>query len=95
MEQIFSFINKLNAAQRAVIIGGFSILFLFLIGLLIYSNMKSQDEKLNFTIASNLTKNQIMLASSELDAAGIKFAIVGNGNRLTLRTNKENINVTN
>ncbi len=93
MEQIFSFINKLNAAQRAVIIGGFSILFLFLIGLLIYSNMKSQDEKLNFTIASNLTKNQVMLASNELDAAGIKFSIVGNGDSLTLRTNKASINV--
>ena len=66
MEQIFNFINKLNSAQRAVIIGGFSLLFVFLIGLLVYSNIKAQGEKLNYIIASNLTKNQVMLASSEL-----------------------------
>jgi flagellar M-ring protein FliF len=93
MEQVFSFINKLNSAQRAVIIGGFSLLFIFLMGLLVYSNMKSQDEKLNYIIASNLTKNQVMLASNELEAAGIKFSVVGNGNSLTLRTNKANINI--
>jgi flagellar M-ring protein FliF len=93
MDQIFKFINNLNAGQRAVIIGGFSILFVFLIGLLIYSNIKSNDEKLNFTIATNLTKNQVMLASSELEAAGIPFSIVGNGDNLTLKTNKENINI--
>ena len=93
MDQILKFINNLNSGQRAVIVGGFSVLFLFLIGLLIYSNVKSQDEKLNFTIASNLTKNQIMLASSELDAANIPYAVVGSGNRLSLKTNQMNINV--
>ena len=93
MDSILKFINNLNSGQRAVIIGGFSILFIFLIGLLIYSNMKSNDEKLNFTIASNLTKNQVMLASNELEAAGIPFAIIGNGDNLTLRTNKENVNI--
>ncbi len=93
MDQIFKFINNLNAGQRAVIIGGFSILFVFLIGLLIYSNMKANDEKLNYTIATNLTKNQIMLASNELEAAGIPFSILGNGDNLTLKTNKENVNI--
>lgn len=93
MEQIFKFVNNLNGGQRAVIVGGFSILFVFLIGLLIYSNIKSNDEKLNFTIASNLTKNQIMLASSELEAAGIPFSIIGSGDDLTLKTNKENVNI--
>ena len=93
MEQIFNFINKLNASQRAVIVGGFSILFIFLIGLLVYSNIQSQDEKLTYTISTNLTKNQVSLASSELDAAGIPYAVVGSGNSLTLRTNKLNINV--
>jgi flagellar M-ring protein FliF len=93
MDQIFNFINKLNPAQRAVIIGGFSLMFIFLMGLLVFSNIKSQDEKLNFIIASNLTKNQVMLASNELDAAGIPFSVVGNGNSLTLRTNKDNINI--
>jgi len=93
MDQIFKFINNLNQAQRAVIIGGFSILFLFLIGLLIYSNIKSQDEQLNFTVASNLTKNQVMLAGNELDAAGIPYSVVGSGNNLTLKTNKVNVNI--
>lgn len=93
MDQIFKFINNLNGGQRAVIVGGFSILFIFLIGLLIYSNIKSNGEKLNYTIASNLTKNQIMLASGELEAAGIPFAILGSGDSLTLKTNKENVNI--
>ena len=93
MEQIFKFINNLNSAQRAVIIGGFSVLFLFLIGLLIYSNIKSKDEALNYTIASNLTKAQVMIASGELDAASIPYSILGSGNNLTLRTNKNNINI--
>jgi flagellar M-ring protein FliF len=93
MDQIFKFINGLNAAQRSVIIGGFSILFLFLIGLLIYSSVKANDAKLNYTIASNLTKNQIMLASNELEAAGIPFTIVGTNNSLTLKTSKANVNI--
>ncbi|MCK5111566.1 MAG: flagellar M-ring protein FliF [Arcobacteraceae bacterium] len=93
MEQIFNIINKLNAAQRAVIIGGFSILFVFLMGLLVYSNMKSQDEKFNYLIASNLTKSQVMLASNELEAAGVPFSILGSGDSLSLKTNKKNINV--
>jgi flagellar M-ring protein FliF len=93
MDQIFKFINGLNSAQRSVIIGGFSILFLFLIGLLIYSSVKANDAKLNYTIASNLTKNQIMLASNELEAAGIPFTIIGNGNSLTLKTSKANVNI--
>lgn len=93
MEQIFKFINNLNSAQRAVIIGGFSVLFLFLIGLLIYSNVKAKDEELNYTIAANLTKTQVMLASSELDASSIPYSIVGSGNNLTLKTNKNSINI--
>jgi len=93
MDQIFKFINSLNPAQRAVIIGGFSLLFIFLIGLLIYTNVKANDAKLNYTIASKLTKNQIMLASNELDAAGIPFSIVGSGNSLTLKTSKSNVNI--
>lgn len=93
MDQLFKFITNLNAAQRAVVIGGFSVLFVFLIGLLVYSNIKAQDEKLNYTIATSLTKNQVMLASTELENAGIPFTIVGTGNNLTLRTNKEFINI--
>ncbi len=93
MDQIFNFINKLNASQRAVIVGGFSLLFIFLMGLLVYSNMQSQDEKLTYIISTNLTKNQVTLASSELDASGIPYAVVGSGNSLTLRTNKANINI--
>jgi flagellar M-ring protein FliF len=93
MNQLLKFINNLNAAQRAVIIGGFSLLFVLLIGLLIWSNIKAQDEKLNYTIAANLTKNQVMLASSELEASGIPFLVIGSGNTLTLKTSKEFINI--
>lgn len=93
MDQLFKFINNLNSAQRAVIVGGFSILFVLLISLLIYSNLKSQDKKLTYTIASSLTKNQVMLASNELEAAGIEFAVIGSGNTLTLKTSKEFINI--
>ncbi|XOB61614.1 flagellar basal-body MS-ring/collar protein FliF [Campylobacterota bacterium DY0563] len=93
MDQLLKFINNLNSAQRAVIIGGFSILFILLIALLVYSNIKAQDKKLNYTIASNLTKNQVMLASNELEASGIEFAVVGNGDNLTLKTSKDFINI--
>ena len=93
MDQLLKFINNLNSAQRAVIIGGFSFLFILLIGLLVYSNIKAQDKKLNYTIAKNLTKSQVMLASDELEASGIEFAVIGNGNNLTLKTSKNFINI--
>ena len=93
MDQLLKFINNLNAAQRAVIVGGFSLLFVFLIGLLIYSNIKAKDAELNYTIATALTQNQAMMASNELEASGIPFSIIGNGNNLTLKTNKANINI--
>ncbi len=93
MGQLLEFINKLNTAQRAVIIGGFAVLFVFLVGLLIYSSIKAQDEKLNYTIASNLTKTQVMQASAELEASGVPFAVLGSGNNLVLKTNKEFINI--
>jgi len=93
MDQLFKFVNNLNAAQRAVIIGGFSLLFVLLVGLLVYSNLKAQDEKLNYTIASNLTKNQVLLASGELEASGVPFSVIGSGNNLTLKTSKDFINI--
>jgi len=93
MDQLLKFVNNLNAAQRAVIIGGFSLLFVLLIGLLVYSNIKAEDKKLNYTIASNLTKSQVMLASDELEASGIEFSVIGSGNNLTLKTSKEFINI--
>jgi flagellar M-ring protein FliF len=85
MDQIFKFINNLNSGQRAV-------LLIFLVGLLIYSDVKSKDEQLNYTVATNLTKNQVMLASNELDAAGIPYSVIGSGNNLTIKTNKINVN---
>jgi flagellar M-ring protein FliF len=93
MGQMMKFIEGLNASQRAVILGGFSILFLFLMGLLVYSNIKSKDEKLIYTISTNLTKSQVMLASNELEASSIPYSIVGSGNSLTLKTDRENINI--
>jgi flagellar M-ring protein FliF len=82
MNQIFQFIKNLNPAQRTVIIIGFTVLFLFLIGLLVYSNIKSQDEQFNYTIASNLTRNQVMMASNELDNANIPYTVIGSGDNL-------------
>ena len=93
MDQLLKFINNLNVAQRAIIIGGFSLLFILLVGLLVYSNIKAQSKTLNYTIASNLTKNQVMLASTELEASGIEFLVIGSGNNLTLKTSKEFINI--
>jgi flagellar M-ring protein FliF len=93
MDQLFKFVNNLNTAQRAVIIGGVSLLFVLLVGLLVYSSIKAEDKKLNYTIASNLTKSQVMLASDELEASGIQFAVSGTGNSLTLKTSKEFINI--
>ncbi|PPK62492.1 flagellar M-ring protein FliF [Malaciobacter marinus] len=93
MDQLFKFVNNLNAAQRAVIIGGFSLLFVLLVGLLIYSNIKAEDKKFNYIIASNLTKNQVMLASNELESSGVPFSVIGGGNDLTLKTSKEFINI--
>ena len=63
MDQLLKFINNLNTAQRAVIIGGFSLLFILLVGLLVYTSVKSEDKKLNYTIVTNLTKSQVMLES--------------------------------
>ncbi len=93
MDQLLKFINNLNVAQRAIIIGGFSLLFILLVGLLVYSNIKAQSKTLSYTIASNLTKNQVMLASTELEASGIEFLVIGSGNNLTLKTSKEFINI--
>lgn len=76
-----------------MIIGGFSLLFVLLVGLLIYSNIKAEDKKFNYIIASNLTKNQVMLASNELENSGVPFSVIGNGNDLTLKTSKEFINI--
>lgn len=93
MDQLLKFINNLNTAQRAVIIGGFSLLFILLVGLLVYTSIKAEDKKLNYTIATNLTKSQVMLASDELEASGIQFAVIGTGNNLTLKTSKEFVNI--
>ena len=93
MDQLLKFINNLNTAQIAVIIGCLSLLFILLVGLLVYSSIKAEDKKLNYTIASNLTKSQVMLASDELEASGIIFAVSGTGNSLTLKTSKDFINI--
>ncbi len=93
MDQLIKFINNLNTAQRAVVIGGFSILFIILVGFLVYSSVNAQNDKLNYTIASNLTKSQVMDAGNDLEASNIPFAVSGSGNSLTLRTSKAFINI--
>lgn len=44
MDQLLKFVGNLNTAQRAVIIGGFSLLFVLLVGFLIYSSIKAEDK---------------------------------------------------
>lgn len=55
MDQLLKFINNLNTAQRAVIIGGFSLLFILLVGFLIYSSMKEIKNILDY-VKSELIK---------------------------------------
>jgi flagellar M-ring protein FliF len=93
LEQFTKFFKNLNTSQRAVILGGFSILFIFLLFLLAFSNFKNAQGKHSYTIASNITKSQVMLASSELEASNIPFSIIGTGNSLTLKTDKTHINL--
>ena len=93
MDQLLKFINNLNKAQRIAIVGGFAFLLLLIIGFLIYSNIKAEDKKLSYTIASNLTQADVMRATEELESAGVPFIITGSGSNLTLKTSKEFINI--
>ena len=93
MDQLLKFINNLNKAQRIGIIGGFAFLLLLVIGFLVYSNIKAEDKKLSYTIASNLTQADVMRATEELESAGVPFIITGSGSNLTLKTSKEFINI--
>ena len=93
MDQLLKFINNLNKAQRIGIVGGFAFLLLLVIGFLVYSNIKAEDKKLSYTIASNLTQADDMRATEELESAGVPFIITGSGSNLTLKTSKEFINI--
>ena len=93
MDQLLKFINNLNKEQRIGIVGGFAFLLLLFIGFLVYSNIKAEDKKLSYTIASNLTQADVMRATEELESAGVPFIITGSGSNLTLKTSKEFINI--
>ena len=93
MDQLLKFINNLNKAQRIGIVGGFAFLLLLVIGFLVYSNIKAEDKKLSYTIASNLTQADVMRATEELESAGVPFIITGSGSNLTLKTSKEFRNI--
>jgi flagellar M-ring protein FliF len=67
--------------------------YLLVIGFLVYSNIKAEDKKLSYTIASNLTQADVMRATEELESAGVPFIITGSGSNLTLKTSKEFINI--
>ncbi|MDN5043657.1 flagellar M-ring protein FliF, partial [Aliarcobacter butzleri] len=86
MDQLLKFINNLNKSQRIILVSGFALLFIIVVGFLIYSSIKAEDKKLNYTIASNLTQADVMRASEELEASGIQFVVSGSGNNLTLKT---------
>ncbi|WP_201523589.1 flagellar basal-body MS-ring/collar protein FliF [Aliarcobacter butzleri] len=93
MDQLLKFINNLNKSQRIILVSGFALLFIIVVGFLIYSSIKAEDKKLNYTIASNLTQADVMRASEELEASGIQFVVSGSGNNLTLKTSQEFINI--
>ncbi|MBF7070997.1 flagellar basal-body MS-ring/collar protein FliF [Aliarcobacter butzleri] len=93
MDQLLKFINNLNKSQRIILVSGFALLFIIVVGFLIYSSVKAEDKKLNYTIASNLTQADVMRASEELEASGIQFVVSGSGNNLTLKTSQEFINI--
>lgn len=93
MDQLLKFINNLNKSQRIILVSGFALLFIIVVGFLIYSSIKAEDKKLNYTIASNLTQADVMRASEELEASGIQFVVSGSGNNLSLKTSQEFINI--
>lgn len=93
MDQLLKFINNLNKSQRIILVSGFALLFIIVVGFLVYSSIKAEDKKLNYTIASNLTQADVMRASEELESSGIQFVVTGSGNNLTLKTSQEFINI--
>lgn len=93
MDQLLKFINNLNRSQRIILVSGFAILFIIIVGFLAYSTIKAEDRKMSYTIASNLTQADVMRASEELESSGIPFIITGSGDSLTLKTSQEFINI--
>jgi len=93
MDQLLKYINNLNKAQKIAIIGGIAVLVLLIAGFLIYSGVKSEDKKMIYTIASNLTQADVMKATEELENATIPFILTGTGESLTLKTSKEFVNI--
>ena len=94
MNQIFELFTCLNGSQKAVIAGGFSILLVFLVFIMVYSkNGKSTNLSHNYVIAKDLSKNEIMIAANELDTVGVPFSLVGSGENMVLKTSKEFINI--
>jgi len=93
VEQLLKYINNLNKAQKIAIIGGIAVLVLLIAGFLIYSGVKSEDKKMIYTIASNLTQADVMKATEELENATIPFILTGGGESLTLKTSKEFVNI--
>lgn len=93
MDQLLKFINNLNKSQRIILVSGFALLFIIIVGFLAYSTIRSEDKKLNYTIGSNLTQADVMRASEELEASGIPFIVAGSGDSLILKTSKEFVNI--
>lgn len=94
MNPMFEFFTKLNGSQKAVIVGGFSILLVFLVFIMVYSkNSKSANINHSYVIAKDLSKNEIMIASNELDTLAIPFSLVGTGDNMILKTSKDFINI--
>lgn len=93
LNQLIKFINNLNRVQKIAIFGGVGLLAVIIIGFLIFTTVKGEEKKLNYTIASNLTQADVMRASEELESAGIEFIVTGSGSNLTLKTSQEFVNI--
>ncbi len=93
MGQITTFFNKLNGGQKAIIVSGVSILLIFLISIIVYSKSNVGNINHNYIIAKDLSKNEIMIASNELEAVGVPFSLFGSGDSMTLKTSKQFINI--
>ena len=44
MDQLLKFINNLNKSQRIILVSGFALLFIIVVGFLIYSSIKAEDK---------------------------------------------------
>ena len=93
MNQIFDFFNRLNGGQKAVVVGGFSMLLVFLISIIVYGQSTNKNLNHSYLVAKDMTQNEVMIASNELETVGVPFSLIGTGDSMSIKTSKEFINI--